>query len=84
MLKNSIMYKNLSYISRETRVPFDRLMCNTFGVTHIKILLKKKDKYEDIWRAKLIKELIECKEQSSKSLYNREEIIFTLSYLCTE
>ena len=74
MLKSSIMYKNLSYISKETEVPVDLLMCNALRVNHIKILLKKKDKYEDIWRVKLIKELIECKEQSLKSCTTEKKL----------
>ena len=83
-MKTSIMYKNLSVISRETGINISCLVNNTAKMSHIKKLLKSRDNYENSWKINLIKELIDIKDDCLNSLFNTHEVVFTLNFLCTQ
>ena len=55
MLNSSIIYNNLSYMSKEIEESVELLMCNVRRVKHIKMRFKAKYKWEDMWGVKLIR-----------------------------
>ena len=84
ILKNTIMYKNLSVISREAGIGISCFGNSNVRTSHIKKRIKLKNIYEQPWKINLIKALIDIKEHSAQSVLDMNEIAFTLNFLCTQ
>ena len=83
VLKESVMFRNLSFISYNTRINVSNMLYKT-RIRDVKSYLKVTNRYEELWKIDLIKELITCKENNLESSFNKYEINFTLDFLCTE
>ena len=78
------MYKNLSVISRETGIDISCIVSNSTKTSYIKKLIKLRDYFEHSWKVSLIKELINIRDDCLHSLFNTNEVAFTLNFLCTQ
>ena len=84
VLKESIMYKNLAFISCNIGTNISNVLLGSSRVSDIKRLVRETDVYEEMWKINLIKELINCKENFLEGSYNENEINFTLDFLCVQ
>ena len=78
------MFKNLSYISNETGFSIGNIVNDNLKTLHIKNQLKLKNKYDDLWKVDIIKELIDISEHNLHSSLDANEVAFTLNYLCRQ
>ena len=84
LLKDSIMFKNLSHISNETGFSIGNIVNDNLKTLHIKNQLKLKNKYDYLWKVDIIKELIDISEHNLYSSLDANEVAFTLNYLCRQ
>ena len=84
VLRESVMYRNMSFISYKTGIDVNNMLYGDTRVNDVKKLLRESHKYEEMWRINIIRELINCKEGVLESSYDRGEIGFVLDFLCIE
>ena len=76
LLKDTIMFKNLSVISRDSNIRIENLLSDEFSIGFIKKSLKDKHFFQEGWKVKLIKELIEIKEGQLYSSFDYNETFY--------
>ena len=82
--KESIMYKNLSYISGVLGIDVYQLSFHYQLVRNLKKKLKQICQCVEEWRVNVIRDLINFRENVSESPLDLNEISFMLELLCTQ
>ena len=75
------MYSNLSLISRYLNVNMEQLLLLTKG--EIKRKFKDLVRYNETWKINMIVELLNCKQDLLFNNLERNEIEYSLDWLCT-
>ena len=79
--KTSIIYKNLSILARHFDLYINQLL--SLSKNEIRKNVMDLEKYDEIWKVNIIKELLNCKQNMIFNNIDKFEIGFILDWLCT-